>query len=312
MESLIMLPCSSPAGNGVANEKILPQHLADLRKSGLSDATIAACAFRSLEAPASVQEVLRWMRYRGELGPCLCIPFIDAEGKPTGYCRLKPDRPRKSKEDGKPIKYESPKGCANRAYFPPRTLAALRDASAALVITEGEKKAAKADQEGFPCVGIVGVYGWQKRRPKKDGKPVGERQVIDDVAQIPWQGRLVYIAFDSDAATNSNVRRAEGHLAKALASKGAVVQVVRIPPGERGPDGTAAKVGLDDFLIAHGRDALRELLTASVDPAPPVALAPNEAADDPHRLARLFLTERCQDPEGLTLRGLFLATAAAC
>src|SRR6266498_890555 len=31
-------------------------------------------------------------------------------------------------------------------------------------------------------------------------------------------------------------------------------------------------------------------------------LRPNEAADDPHRLARLYLGERCTHADGLTLR----------
>jgi hypothetical protein len=36
------------------------------------------------------------------------------------------------------------------------------DSSVPLVITEGEKKAARADQEDIPTVSIVGVWGWQK------------------------------------------------------------------------------------------------------------------------------------------------------
>jgi putative DNA primase/helicase len=299
----MILPEEPARGNGKGNGRLLPQHLADLRKSGLTDATIAACGFRSLEAAASVQDVLRWKRYRGELGPCLCIPFADAEGKPTGYCRLKPDRPRSAKEDGKPIKYESPKGSANRAFFPPGTRAALRDASTALVITEGEKKAAKADQEGFPCIGLIGVYGWQKKRPRdKDGQATGERQLIDGLAAIPWQDRPIYVCFDSDAATNPNVCRAERHLAEVLAAKGAIVKIVPLPAGDPGPDGKPGNVGLDDFLVAHGPDAFRELLAAALEPTPPVAVAPIEAADDPHRLARLFIHERCEHVDGLTLR----------
>src|SRR5208282_2900444 len=109
------------------NESLLPQHLADLRKSGLSDEQIARCRFRSLEAAASIQNVLRWRGHGGDLGPCLAIPFLDATGKFTGYYRLKPDCPRKTEEDGKPIKYESPKGLSNRAYFPPGALSALHD-----------------------------------------------------------------------------------------------------------------------------------------------------------------------------------------
>ena len=300
----MILSTQPPKENGTAAHRLTPRHLADLRASGLSDQQIARCGFRSLQAPASIQAALQWKRYNGELGDCLCIPFINAEGKATGYVRLKPDRPRKGREDAKPIKYESPKGSSNRAYFPPGTVAALHDPSAALVITEGEKKAAKADQGGFACIGLVGVCGWQKKRAKgKDGKPQGERELIDDLAPIVWQGRPVFLCYDSDAATNPNVRNAEWHLAEALARKGAIVKVVRLPQGDPKPDGTAAKIGLDDFLIAHGPDAFRALLAAAVDPTPPEkGLTPNESADDPHRLARLYIGESCQHADGLTLR----------
>jgi putative DNA primase/helicase len=303
---------NSPATNGERQapnqildlSRLTPSHLADLRRSGLSDDQIARCGFHSLQTAASVQQVLRWKRYTGELGDCLCIPFIDAKGKPSGYHRLKPDNPRKGKEAGKTIKYESPKGCSNRAYFPPGTLAAVKDPSAPLVITEGEKKAAKADQEGFACIGLVGVYGWQKKRTKdKDGKPQGERQLIDDLAAIAWQGRPMYLTYDSDAATNPGVRMAEWHLAEVLQRLGAVVRVIRLPGGDPAPDGTPGKVGLDDYLVARGPDAFRELLAAADEPTPPEkGLAPNEAVDDPHRLARLFIDQRCQHADGLTLR----------
>ena len=69
-----------------------------------------------MQAPASIQKALRWKRYTGELGDCLAIPFFDSGGKATGYVRLKPDNPRKSKEDGKPIRYESPKGQGFQGY----------------------------------------------------------------------------------------------------------------------------------------------------------------------------------------------------
>jgi putative DNA primase/helicase len=271
----------SSAKVGTTKSRLLPQHLADLRKSGLNDEAIAACGFHSLQAATSIQKALHWKSYRGELGPCLCIPFCDAQGNRVGYCRLEPDCPRKSKENGKPVKYESPKGSANRAYFPPGTLSALHDPSASLVITEGEKKAAKADQEGFPCIGLVGVYGWQRKRPRDThGTPQGERQLIDDLAGIPWQGRLVFLCFDSDAATNLNVRRAEFHLAETLARHGATVRVVRLPVGDPGPDGMPTKIGLDDFLVARRPGAFRELLAAAVDPRPPEkGLTPNEAVE---------------------------------
>ena len=111
------LSAGSPEVNGTCTNEALtrltPRHLAEFRESGLSDAQIAACEFYSLKAPGSIQAALR-KRNTGDLGDCICIPFIDAEGKATGYCRLKPDKPRKGK-DGKLVKYESPCGSSNRA-----------------------------------------------------------------------------------------------------------------------------------------------------------------------------------------------------
>ena len=111
MDTMIVSP-SLPEVNGTnhALARLTPRHLADLHASGLSDQQIARCGFYSLQASASIQTVLRWKGYKGDLGDCLCTPFVTVEGKPTGYFRLKPDCPRKGKEDGKPIKYESPKG----------------------------------------------------------------------------------------------------------------------------------------------------------------------------------------------------------
>ena len=113
----------------------------------------------------------------------MCFPYFGADGKPFGYVRLKRDKPRM--KHGKPIKYESPKESQNRAYFPPGTRGALADPTKPLILTEGEKKAAKADQEGFPCIGLTGVNGWQNKRPKDAaGKGTGERQLIPDLAAI--------------------------------------------------------------------------------------------------------------------------------
>jgi hypothetical protein len=263
-------PANGANGTHPALPPLTDRHLADLRDSGLSDEQIEACGFHSLRTAAEVEKVLRWKSYDGSLGPCLCIPFFDPDGKPmAGYSRLKPDRPMK-RESGDRPKYETPKGSSNRAYLPPGTRAALADPRVELVITEGEKKAAKADQEGFPCIGLVGVYGWHKKRQRgADGKAQGDRELIGDLAGIAWRGRSVKICFDSDAVTNPNVRDAESHLAEALQKQGAAVLVVRLPPGPSDAKGKPGKVGLDDYLVAHGPDAFRRLLAAATEPAKP-------------------------------------------
>ena len=73
---------SSPAGvNGKA--RLLPQHLDDLRRSGLADETISRCGFYSERDAGRVRTLLNWDgRYDGTLGACLVIPYFGPDGRP--------------------------------------------------------------------------------------------------------------------------------------------------------------------------------------------------------------------------------------
>jgi putative DNA primase/helicase len=265
---------------------LLPQHGDELRKSGLSGEQIAACAFRTVYAKEAA-ELLGWKSAPTKMGPFLAIPFFAADGTPLDYVRLKPARPRQ--KNRKPVKYESPVGRPNRAYLPPRTRAALADPAFPLLLTEGEKKAAKADQDGFPCIGLVGVWGWQQARDREN--PDAPRELVPDLAAVAWQGRVVFLVYDSDLADKREVAYAEWYLAEALKARGSAVKVVRLPPGAGG-----AKCGLDDYLVAQGPNALRRLLADAGPPQRPPgadiagdkAIPPDEANDDPHRLARIY------------------------
>lgn len=233
--------------------RLLSHHLIDLRKSGLSDEAIAAAGFYSETSDSAIGGILqrKWSKRRG---PALVIPFRDSQGHVNGYKRVRPDCPRQNR-DGKPIKYESPRGIGNRVYLPPGVAEVLAAPAVELLITEGEKKACKATQEGFPCLGLVGVYGW------KDGR--GADRLIPDLESIVWRGRSVRIVFDSDLADNPNVADAESRLAAQLVKRGAQVKVVRLPGGPAGE-----KVGLDDYLVAHSPLDLRRLLDSADDPEP--------------------------------------------
>jgi hypothetical protein len=154
-------------------------------------------------------------------------------------------------------------------YFPPAgaTAKALAEPGTPILVTEGEKKAARADQDGFACIALAGVWAWQKKRQRDaDDEPIGPREPVEGLAAIPWKGRPVYIVFDSDAATNANVNLAEKCLADHLSLVGANVKIVRLPADKDG-----AKCGLDDYLVAHGADALRELLAKTKDKPKPAA-----------------------------------------
>src|SRR5262249_4196472 len=124
----------------------------------------------------------------------------------------------------------------------------------------------------------------------------------------------------------------EWHLAQVLATKGAIVKVVRFPPGEGG-----AKVGLDDYLVAHGPDAFNQCLEAAQpstrpeDPRPEIVLGPLEHLSIDQGIEALarcdrYLSQRAQQlvrvvepeqpPETRLLRGsggpLIEAVPSAC
>lgn len=259
-----MIPSSERASNGGSDRPndMDPDHLADLYRSGLTDATIQAAGLYTECDPAVIGKLLAWKGPAYALGRCLAFPYRDAAGNINGYCRVKPSRPRT--KDSKAVKYESPKGKSNRAYFPPGTIAALTDSIVPLLVTEGEKKALAADQHGLPCIGLTGVYGWQKKREKDaKGKPVGPRELIDDLEAVAWNDRSVYIVYDSDAARTDKVRRAEAIFAGLLIEHGSKVFVVRLPEGPLGDDGTPAKVGLDDYLLTHSAEELQALMATA-------------------------------------------------
>jgi hypothetical protein len=114
-----MISQTEATSNPSGSFNLLPHPLADLRASGLSDAQIQACGFRSVTEAREIGKLLRWKAYLGQLGPALCIPDRGPDGQfLKGYCRLKPDQPRQDAH-GKPVKYESPKGKPNEPYFPP-------------------------------------------------------------------------------------------------------------------------------------------------------------------------------------------------
>jgi hypothetical protein len=248
-------------------KKLRARHRADLKASGLSDEQIAASGAYSDSDAVRVQKLLNWPHPAKTLGDCLVFPF---PGCP-GYSRVKPDNPLPDRtRAGKFRKYESPKETPNRAYILPDTRSALEESGHLVLITEGEKKALKADQEGFPCVGLVGVWGWVKKRVGS-----GPRELIDDLAAVAWEGREVHLVYDSDLVDNSNVAFAEYCLAEVLEEAGAAVKVVRLPAGPGGE-----KVGLDDYLVANGADALRGLM-AQAKPAERPARTSASAAELP-------------------------------
>jgi energy-coupling factor transporter ATP-binding protein EcfA2 len=244
------------------SNRISEQHWLELERSGIRREVADSAGLVTEYYPDLIQELLDWNHSAGQLGACLVFPYYDVHGKNMGYSRLKPSVPRKSYKDtpeGKTIKYEAPVGKPNRLYIPPSARDAILHPTKPIIITEGEKKALSAASAAFDCISIPGVWAWQvKRLVGADGRKTGNRQLIPDLQEISWTDRCVFIAFDSDASSNSLVLMAEKELRKVLMERGAKVTTIRLPAASDG-----SKQGVDDYLVALGADSFRALMESS-------------------------------------------------
>jgi hypothetical protein len=219
--------------------------LEDLRKSGLADATIEAAGLYT-PAPGDLPRLLS-ARLAGQVRHVLVFPYEVAShavpiAHPGEYVRCKLFPPV-SDGHGHTIRYYQRMGTPPRLYVPARARAALADPAVPILITEGEKKALKADQDGLACVAVGGLWNWQT-----SGRPIA------DLDRIDWVERETVIVPDSDVWTRPELLQPVFALGKELEARGGTVRVLKLPPA-----GTGAKVGLDDYLCAHPSTAFDAL-----------------------------------------------------
>ena len=148
----------------------------------------------------------------------------------------------------KPVRYVQKPHTLPSVYYPQNqsdwpTICA--DPNHPLIITEGELKAAKSCKEGFPAIGVGGVYNWRSNK-------IGISW-LDTLDYIDWKTRSVYIIFDSDYRTNPMVCHALKELSDALQDKGSFVYIVSLPTLPE-----LDKTGLDDFLTYAGPSANKQ------------------------------------------------------
>jgi hypothetical protein len=212
-----------------------PLHLADLQKSGLTDETIQAAGVYTVP-PDEVGKRLGGLA--NGVVSALAFPYPVCDG----YERFKVWREETA--DPKAPKYLQKTGTTNRLYLLPTV---DLEGDPPLQVVEGEKKALALMQAGYQVVGIPGVFNWLIK-----GKD-GDSQPIPDLDLVNWK-RPVTILFDSDAHDNPMVRLAAFRLAREVAQRGGQVSILFLPAGE------VEKVGADDYLVAHGPEALGDLL----------------------------------------------------
>ena len=179
--------------------------------------------------------------------PAFAIPYFDLAGKKIGFIRY---RYLDTAFHSGP-KYGQDRGSKPHVYFPSNFKWSTLAADAPVFVTEGEKKAAKACKEGIPCMALGGVNSFMDSSRG--------RGLIKDLEDFPWNDRIVYVVYDSDADQNRNVRSAMLQLARAL-TKYAHVGEVRAVSLSSDRDDLVEKVGLDDFLVANGVEAFERLV----------------------------------------------------
>ena len=193
-----------------------PEQLADLRRSGLSDETIARQVIRSVPR----RMVPRLLGFDPqEVTSAYVLPFPDPRGGWMNHVRLKVFPSFVDRRD-RTVKYLGPRGAPPRVFFPLATLGAVIVGDAALWVVEGVKKALAVAQLGLPAVGFEGIEGWHVG---------GSRDLLPDFAVVPLRGRVVELVPDGDVRTNPNVERGALRFAEALQARGGRVRIVILP-----------------------------------------------------------------------------------
>lgn len=193
-----------------------PLHLADLRESGLTDQTIQEARIESV-VPGRITKELRF-----NIPAIVSMYRIPYPG--TDFSRYKCFY---SAEKTGP-KYLQRKDTSNRLFIPDIVRPIFDDTSVHLYVTEGEKKALKATQEGICCIGLSGLWNWKNK---------GSKELIADFDQITFEGRHVYIVPDNDwlqpnkHGYKKNLKQAVYGLTSKIKERGAKVFIVELPGG---------------------------------------------------------------------------------
>jgi uncharacterized protein DUF3854 len=188
--------------------------------------------------------------------PALLIPIYNVLGEIALY-QTRPDYPRI--KAGKPIKYETLAGSVMALDCHPSIRHQLLNPNIPLWITEGIKKGDSLLSHGCCAIALLGVWNWRGTNEQ------GGKTALPDWESIALNGRLVYLAFDSDVMVKQGVYQALARLSGFLTHRGARVQYIYLPGGE-----TGTKLGVDDYLVqGHTVADLLALATEQIQPPLP-------------------------------------------
>jgi len=235
--------------------------------SGISAEVITERGYVSLDQRKELQDC-GFSYYQSRLSqlPGLLLPLWTPDGQQALF-QYRSDTPRVDSK-GRPIKYETPSGAGMRLDVPPRCRPALGDPSVPLFVTEGIKKGDALASHGLCAVALLGVWNFKGKNAK------GGITWLTDWDYIALKARDVFVVYDSDVVQKLEVQRALRRLRAHLIQKDAKVTVLYLPSDPNGE-----KVGVDDYLLRHTVDELKQL---SDEPA--WAKHPSTNDDDPRPL----------------------------
>lgn len=185
--------------------------------------------------------------------------FLPSDYSKARQYRLRRDKPDFVQNGGgskETAKYLSAPGAQNSFYFPPNIKAEwLKDSNLSVVLTEGEKKGlalarlasedSKRTDWHFLPIALSGVWNFKSNNIGKAIRPNGEKAnvkgLIPDFDLIQWKARDVFILFDANVQTNSDVITARFYLGEVLRKKGANVFFAELPEN-------CDVNGVDDYL----------------------------------------------------------------
>jgi hypothetical protein len=228
---------------------LAPEHLADLRRSGLTDETLRRQKIRSV--PRGLIDQIAGFDVKNAKSAYV-LPFADPRGGwMLDHPKLKvfafdtdrtddmrgdqvEERRGKWPYNGGARKYIVRHRSAPRLFFPLATMPRALKGDEPVFLIEGEKKSLAVAQLGLPAVGLESAWGWHVK---------GMTTLLADFDSIRLTGRVVELVPDSDVRTNPMIATAMRRLADALRTAGARPRLVRLPSEVK---------GVDDYIVAAG------------------------------------------------------------
>lgn len=264
----------------------------DLKRSGLEAKDLDAYLAQETELAAVGIRPHLYLGNPGVGTPGYVIPYYDIQGSRAPFYRVRLFNPLP-----KGARYLQPQNSGSWLYFPKVFGKLAQDAirgkvrtkingfPSAIVVTEGEKKAAAACKWGFPTCAVGGVWNWRSRTvllpegtqllKNRDNNiiakiesgsvlpPTSDRRAflaggLENLMRLVLQNDLqVIFAFDADNPRNQDVESACAELAFEFRIHGVPTHHIRqlhLPVTE------GHKIGLDDFIQVHGPDSLEGLI----------------------------------------------------